>query len=275
MMTSRAIGKILLGILLVFCMVPTISGESTPVDIELKTGSEYHGVVDSVFWWGLRFADQNSVMYRQLKYLETGSESLTKSIQQHVPAVKINTQAAGYQMDFEAVTSHQYVEEQHRLISSSSLQANILTEKAEQLEVQLNFVPQQAPYLVGSIATSMGVLWEKEDSYSNPAELPGEGNIVHMVFSYTVGLGYRQTFGRSAITLKPTFSKKSHTATQNGVVVEGVSDVAFYLAANYDYHILRNRYYFSLGGRYYFTNIPAQERASSFAINIGFGYKIQ
>ncbi len=275
MASIRTTGKIFLLLLLAGTLAPDVSAESTPVDLRLKTGTEYHGVVDTVTWWGLQFADQQSVMYRQLQSLDTGSKTLTTSIRRHVPAVKITEEASGFHMDFSQVTSHEYVKTQHRLISSSSLQTNLMTEKSEQLEVQFNFVPEQAPYLVGSIASSMGALIEKPGKYSSPEDLPAEGNVLHMVFAYTVGIGYRHTFERSSLTIKPTFSKKSHTATQEGIVVEGISDVAFYLAANYDYHIMGNKYYLSFGSRFYLTNIPAQEEATNFAINIGFGFKIQ
>jgi|GEM_PF-2630797 len=269
--------KIFNGFLVCLIILSVFAPETLPgssaeyVHFRLKAGGEYDAVVDSVFWWGMKFQDKQAVMYKQLATLETTSEALMAEIKDIQPAVMVESKQHGFTLHFENITAFDKPVNNSRFFRRNYLLVNVMTETGEPFEFQLFSVPNDAPFLISMMATSGGFTYKDASTYADEVDLPTEKDLRHLVFGYTFGFGYRHAFSRSDLSVIPAFSKKVDAVTQEGYIVEEVTDVAFFLDLKYR-HVFRSNLLVSAGTRIYFHTIPVQRIGSGIHANIGIGW---
>jgi len=246
----------------------TLFALNYPVSLQLKTGETFTASVDSVFWWGFKFSDTTAVMYRQIELIQTPNSDFVNRVKRYVPAATILKHPNYYIIRFDRVQEFTKPASSQSMFTASYLVANLMTEKAEQFELQFDFIPQGAEFLVGELATSIGILHQDPATYPNSSEY-SDAQIQHMVFGYTLGFGYRWEQNGREITILPVFSKKFHNVNQGGFILDDNTDVAFYLAGNYRQYFFHSRVALSVGAKWYLHNIPYQKAQGDFNFNVG------
>jgi hypothetical protein len=249
------------------------------VHLKLKTGSELTASIDSISWWGVRFKDKRSVMYKQLEYMDVYSQKLIKRIISYVPDAEAIQIENRYRITFEGIRNNKPLDQKSRIIGHSYVLLNIKTEKAEQGELQLNFTLTDAPFLIVQIGSSIGVSFDSPADYESPPDYElSDESIKTIIFAYSFGLGYRHYHKNSELSLIPIFANKIVAQSQDGVLLNQIdkgkdlSDVAFAISTNYRHYIFNESIILSLGSRLYLDNIPIQNEISTFSFNLGIGF---
>jgi hypothetical protein len=273
--------KIVIFVIILFQAYYAFASENQVI-ITLNSGLELIGSINRIESWGIILENNQSVNFKLINKIITSEKTVADKLKQGIAEIQYVKEGDLYVFDFQSQFTGREIAKikDNKVIKRSSITALIMTNRAENFEIQFSFEPKHISYLIGQIAYSFGsTIDDKSIKNIETQEIISKTNynFSHQSFSLGMGLSTNYDEYMMAFLLNYAFKSLTTKTTVDGIVSNEKNKLAqdsYFLSVFFQQFFENSKIFWSVGARYYFQNIELINKTNRFGFNIGFGLEL-